>query len=159
MGLLFCLRSKISGGTRRSRRVGCVLRTAYGDVVLSSAQDFRWHKAFKDRRESVEDEKHAGRPSTARTENNVARVKVVLDRDRRLQMRLIAEELRLLKMGVHRIITEDLHMRNKFLPYGRSIGSWICLTHKTYTCHTVQKTYSASMAVSDSQSIRRRAIS
>jgi hypothetical protein len=26
----------------------------------------------------------------------------------------------------------------QFLPYGRSIRSWICLTHKTYTCHTVQ---------------------
>jgi hypothetical protein len=26
----------------------------------------------------------------------------------------------------------------QFLPYVRSIGSWICLTHKTYTCHTVQ---------------------
>jgi hypothetical protein len=26
----------------------------------------------------------------------------------------------------------------QFLPYGRSIGSWLCLTHKTYTCHTVQ---------------------
>jgi hypothetical protein len=26
----------------------------------------------------------------------------------------------------------------QFLPYGRSIGSWICLTHKTYTYHTVQ---------------------
>jgi hypothetical protein len=42
-----------------------------------------------------------------------------------------------------------------FLPYGRSIGSWICLTHKTYTCHTVQNTYSASMAVSNSESIFR----
>jgi hypothetical protein len=28
----------------------------------------------------------------------------------------------------------------QYLPYGRSIGSWICLTHKTYTCHTVQNT-------------------
>jgi hypothetical protein len=28
----------------------------------------------------------------------------------------------------------------QFLPYGRSIGSWICLTHKTNTCHTVQNT-------------------
>jgi hypothetical protein len=26
----------------------------------------------------------------------------------------------------------------QFLPYGKSIGSWICLTHKTYTRHTVQ---------------------
>jgi len=40
-----------------------LLRTAYGDAVLCSAQVFRWHKAFKDGRESVEDEQRAGRPS------------------------------------------------------------------------------------------------
>jgi len=67
--------------------------------------------AFKDGRESVEDEQRAGRPSSSRTENNVARVKAVLDRDRRLNVRLIAEELGLPKTDVHRIITEDLHMR------------------------------------------------
>ena len=72
---------------------------------------FRWHKAFKDGRESVEDEQCAGRPSTARTENNVACVKIVLDRDRRLQVWLIAEEVGLPKTDVHQIITEDLHMR------------------------------------------------
>jgi len=88
-----------------------LLRTAYGDAVLSSAQVFKWHKAFKDGRESVENERRAGHPSTARTENNVARVKVVLDRDRRLQVWLIAEEVGLPKTDVHRIITEDLHMR------------------------------------------------
>ena len=58
-----------------------VLRTAYGDDVLSSSQVFRWHKAFKDERESIEDEQRAGRTSTSRTENNVARVKAVLDGD------------------------------------------------------------------------------
>ena len=73
MGMLFCLQPKSSGGTRRS----------------------------KDGRESVEDEQRAGRPSTARTENNVARVKVVLDRDRHLQVRLIAEEVGLPKTDVH----------------------------------------------------------
>jgi len=41
-----------------------LLRTAYGDAVLSSSQIFRWHKVFKDGRESVEDEQRAGRPST-----------------------------------------------------------------------------------------------
>jgi hypothetical protein len=81
-----------------------MLRAAYGDAVLSSVQVFRWHKAFKDRRESVEDEQHTDRPSTARNENNVARVKVVLDRDRRLQVRLIAEEVGLPK----RTSTESL---------------------------------------------------
>jgi hypothetical protein len=32
-----------------------LLRAAYGDAVLSSDQVFRWHKSFKDGRESVED--------------------------------------------------------------------------------------------------------
>jgi len=61
--------------------------------------------------ESVEDEQCAGRPSTSGTENNVARVEAVLVRDRRLNVRLIAEEVRLRKADVHRIITKDLHMR------------------------------------------------
>jgi len=88
-----------------------LLMTAYGDAALSSAQVFRWHKAFRDGRESVEDEQRAGCPSTARTENDVARVKVVLDSDRHLQVRFITEEVGLPKMDVHRIIMEDLHMR------------------------------------------------
>ena len=74
-----------------------LLRTAYGDAVLSSAQVLMWHKAFKDGRESIENEERAGRPSTSRTENNVAHVKAVLDRDRRLSVRLIAEEVGLPK--------------------------------------------------------------
>jgi hypothetical protein len=89
-----------------------LLRTAYGDAVLSSAQVFRWHKAFKDRRESVEDEQRAGCPSTARNENNVARVKVVVDRDRRLQVRLIAEEVGLPKTDVHLVTKEDRKITN-----------------------------------------------
>jgi hypothetical protein len=36
---------------------------------------------FKDARESVEDEWRAGHPSTSRNENNMARVKAILDRD------------------------------------------------------------------------------
>jgi len=103
---------KESGGQGRWRgNPGILLRTAYRDAVLSSAQVFRWHKAFKDGRKSVEDEQHAGHPSTSRTENNVVRVKAVLDRDRCLNVQLIAEEVGLLKMDIHRIITEDLHMR------------------------------------------------
>jgi hypothetical protein len=41
----------------------------------------------------------------------VARVKVVLEMDRLLQVQLIAEEVGLPKMDVHRLITEDLRMR------------------------------------------------
>jgi hypothetical protein len=37
-------------------------------------------------------------------------------------------------------VTQWTKKNLQFLPYGRSTGSWICLTHKTYTCHTVQIT-------------------
>ena len=66
---------------------------------------------FKDGRESVEDKQRAGRSSSSKTENNVARVKAVLDRDRRLKVRLIAEDIGLPKTEFHRIITEDLLMK------------------------------------------------
>jgi len=92
----FCVKPGKSGSKMLQ-----LLRTAYGDAVLSSAQVLRWHKAFKDGRESVEDEQCAGRPSTTRTENNVARVKAVLDRDRCLSVQLITEEVGLPKTDVH----------------------------------------------------------
>ena len=41
----------------------------------------------------------------------MAHAKAVLDRDRLLSVRLMAEEVGLLKSDVHRIITEELHMR------------------------------------------------
>jgi len=53
----FCMKLGKSGSETLQ-----LLRTAYGDAVLSSSQVFRWHKAFKDGRESVEDEQCAGRP-------------------------------------------------------------------------------------------------
>jgi len=105
-----------------------LLRTAYGDAVLSSAQVLRWHKAFKDGRKSVEDEQSAGRPSTSSIENSMVRVKAVLDRDRPLSVPLMAEEVGLPKTDVHRIITEDLHMR-------KIANTWF-LHHNNAPSHT-----------------------
>ena len=112
-----------------------LLRTAYGDAVLSSAQVFRWHKAFKDGRESVEDEQRVGRTSTARTENIMACVKAVLDRGRPLTVRLNAEDVGPRKTDVHRIITEYLHMRKiyaKVVPKNLS-DVWEFLTQNNIT--------------------------
>ncbi|XP_014483896.1 PREDICTED: putative uncharacterized protein FLJ37770 isoform X2 [Dinoponera quadriceps] len=57
-----------------------MLRTAYGDAALPSAQAFRWHKAFKDGRDNIEDEQRAGCPLTSRTGDNVASVEAILDK-------------------------------------------------------------------------------
>ena len=93
----FCVKLRKSGSETFN-----LLRAAYGDAVLSSAQVLRWHKAFKDGRESVEDEQCAGHPSTSRTEDNVACVKAVLDRERHLSVQLITEEVGLMKTDFHR---------------------------------------------------------
>jgi hypothetical protein len=95
---------------------------------LSSSQVLTWQKAFKDEEEGVEDKQHARRPSSSRTENSVARMKAGLDRDRRLSVRLMAEEVGLPKMDVHRIITEDLYMR-------KIADTWI-LHHDNAPSHT-----------------------
>jgi hypothetical protein len=108
-----------------------LLRTADGDIVLSSAQVLWWHKAFKAGRESVEDEQRAGRPSTSSPETNVARVKAVLDTDRRLSVRLIAEEVGL----PNRTSTESLR---KICTWEKFVRNWsrrICPMNKR-TCHT-----------------------
>jgi len=112
-----------------------LLRTAYGGAALSSAQVFKWHKALKDERDSIEDKQRTGLPSTSRTEDNVARMKAVLDRDRCLNVRLITEEAGLPKTDIHQIITEHLHMKKicaKLVPKNLS-DVWEFLAQRNIT--------------------------
>lgn len=88
-----------------------MIREAYGDSALSYSQVSRWLKAFKEGRGEVHDEQRSGRPSTSKTDNNVARVRQLLDSDRRLSIRMVANELNLSSTVVFRIVTEDLAMR------------------------------------------------
>lgn len=88
-----------------------LIKQAYGDDALSRTRVFEWYKMFKEGREVVEDEHRAGRPTTARTDGQVAKVKQVLDADRRSTIALISEETGLSVGTVHTIVTEDLAMR------------------------------------------------
>jgi hypothetical protein len=63
------------------------------------------------RKGGVEDEQRVGCSSPSGTENNVARVKAVLDMDRLLTMRVKAVEVRTVQTDGHRISKEDLHVR------------------------------------------------
>jgi len=96
-----------------------MIQKAYGKDALSKAQVFRWHKAFREGREDFEDEQRIGRPSTSHTSDNVAKAKVVLESDRRVSVRLIADQVGLPKSIVHEIFTTELQMRKvcvKLLP-------------------------------------------
>ncbi|UYV65532.1 hypothetical protein LAZ67_3004611 [Cordylochernes scorpioides] len=68
-------------------------------------------KAFKEGREEVADEPRSGRPTTARTDEDVDRVLEVLRTDRRLSIQQIADTLHMSTFVVHGIVTEYLQMR------------------------------------------------
>lgn len=87
------------------------LQRAYREHSLSRAQVFRWHKAFLEGREAVEDKPRSGRPSTSKTDKNVERVRVLVRSDRRLTLRLMSGELNLNRFTLHQILTQDLSMR------------------------------------------------
>jgi len=100
------------------------LTEAYGDATLSRTMVFKWHKAFKAGRENVEDDSRSGRPISSTNDQNVEVVRAVMAKDRRLSVRMIAEETGLNKNAVHRILTEHLHVRKicaKLVPKNLSV--------------------------------------
>jgi len=85
---------------------------------------FKWHRAFKEGRENVEDNPRSGRPISSTNDQNVEVVRAVVAKDRRLSVRMIAEETGLDKNAVHRILTDHLHMRKicgKLVPKNLSV--------------------------------------
>ncbi|GFW46844.1 protein GVQW3 [Trichonephila clavipes] len=85
-----------------------MLQEAFKDDYISRSQSGKWHKALKEGREEVAVEPRSGRPTTARTEENVDRVREVLRTDRRLS---IQHTLHMSTFVVHGIVTEDLQIR------------------------------------------------
>ena len=88
-----------------------LLREVYGNDTLSRTRLFEWHRRSREGREEVEDDHRSGRPSTSRTDENVERVGQKVRSDRRLTVRMIADELGITSERVWRFITEDLGMR------------------------------------------------
>ena len=70
-----------------------LLKEVYGEHVMSKTRVYEWHKRFKSGREEVEDDHKSGRPSTAKTPDNINRVNKLVRSDRRLTVRMMAEDL------------------------------------------------------------------
>ena len=79
--------------------------------VYPRTQVFEWFKKFKEGREDVGDDPKSGRPSTAKTQENVEKVARIVRGDRRLSIRAISELTNLNKESVRQILHDDLFMK------------------------------------------------
>ena len=59
----------------------------------------------------MQDDVRSGQPKTERTDANVDRARTLVRSDRRLSVRVIAEELNMNRETVRQIVKEDLGMR------------------------------------------------
>ena len=91
------------------------LDSVYGDSAPSFTTVKFWAAEFKRGRKSLGDEERLGRPKTATTNKNNAKVhQMVLD-DRRIKVREIAEVMNMSKECVHHILNKHLGMRKLFM--------------------------------------------
>jgi len=96
-----------------------MIKKAFGDDSISETQIKFWYRRFKEGRESFESDPRSGRPSSSRTPENVERVRAAINKNRRLTVRELEEDLGIPKTSVSEILTEDLGMKRvaaKFIP-------------------------------------------
>ena len=87
------------------------LKKVYGKDVMSRTQIFEWHKHFEKGCKKVEDDPKTGQFSTARTDENITRVKQLVQRDCRLTVQMISDKLSLNRESVQTILLHDLGMQ------------------------------------------------
>ena len=83
----------------------------YGPRTISMHTDFRWVKAFKARKFSVEDDTHPGRTKTSVTKANIAAVKIVVELDARLSVKDIASCTGISEGSLQTILKKCLDLR------------------------------------------------
>jgi len=88
-----------------------LLTKVYGDQCLSRTKVFEWFKKFKEGREVVGDDPKSGRPSTAKTQENVEKVARIVRGERRPSIRAISELTNINKESVRQILHDNLGMK------------------------------------------------
>ena len=92
----------------------------YGPHTISMRTVFRWVKAFKARKFSVEDDTRPGRPKTSVTKANIAAVKIVVEQDAQLSVKDIASCTGISEGSVQTILKKRLDLRKvcaRWVPY------------------------------------------
>ena len=69
-----------------------MLKQEFGDEAMSITRTNLWHKRFKEGRNSVEDNDRSWRISTPKNEENIQKVRKVIDSNHRLTVREVADQ-------------------------------------------------------------------
>ncbi|PNF29210.1 hypothetical protein B7P43_G10794 [Cryptotermes secundus] len=104
-----------------------MLKTVYKDDAMGKTQVFEWFSCFKNGEMSIDDKPRSGRPSTARTHENVEKIREIIKEDRRRTIEEIVELSGVTWSSVQRILTEDLGMKRS--------GDWF-FHHDNAPAHT-----------------------
>ncbi|UYV76641.1 hypothetical protein LAZ67_14001557 [Cordylochernes scorpioides] len=97
-----------------------LMKQVYGTLCLSKSNVFIWHKRFSDGRNTLEDDKHAGRPSSSKTPESIEKVREFVANNRSASLRMVAEVLHINKETIRTILHEDLGKTKvcaKFVPH------------------------------------------
>ena len=86
---------------------------------MNQTSVFKWHKRFKEGRESVRNDERCGRSKEVRTLELIGQIKNFMDKDRRVSIETISVQFDVSVGTVCTIICEELKMRKictKFVP-------------------------------------------
>lgn len=96
------------------------MKKVYGNLCLSRATVFDWHKRFREDRESLEDDEGKPKPRTTHNADTIKKVGDYLADDENASVRMISEDLHINRETVRLIITVDLGKRKicaRFVPH------------------------------------------
>lgn len=96
---------------KKAAEIARELSEVFEDYALSYVTVTRWVNRFREGDESLKDQPRSGRPSTSTTETNLARVRTLVNENRKMSVRQIANELDLSYGTVREILYNGLGIR------------------------------------------------
>ena len=104
-----CIKFCIQLGKTSSETIQ-MMEKAFGNECMSITRIKEWYNRFKGGRTSVDSDSRSGRPSTTKTLDNIERVQLAIEGDRRLTVRELENDLGIPKTTVWEILNKILGM-------------------------------------------------
>ena len=104
-----CIKFCFQLGKKSSETIQ-MMQKAFGNECISKKRMKEWYNRFKGGRTSVDSDSRSGRPSTTKTLDNIERVWLAIEGDRRLTVRELENDLGIPKTTVWEILNKILGM-------------------------------------------------